>query len=110
MQTAVAARPDAGASAEGPVQDLERSLLYAKKHLHAVQAETHILKVKELKLLDIHKSLERQVAVLSTELCPAQVELVQLALQCNGGCGRVNKLTVEGKGTVALQVKAIENL
>lgn len=78
IQAAVAALADADASAAGPVQELERSLLSAEKDLRAVQAEWRTLRAKGSLLLEICRSLKGQVAELGAELSATQAELGNL--------------------------------
>lgn len=57
-----AGNADAGASAAGRLKELERSLLWEEEDLLDMKTEIRTLRTKELQLLDMHKSLDGQVA------------------------------------------------
>lgn len=75
-----------------------------------MQAEWRTLRANESPLLEIRKSLQGKVEVLSAEHRGARAELTELTLQSDGAHGHVNTLAAKHDAAFALEVTVIGNL
>lgn len=110
IQVTVVAGADAGVSVAGLMKELERICLSAEKDLLAVQAERCTVRGKESPPLNICQTLERQVAVLLTELQGSKAKLEDLTLQHDGTRVRRSTSSSEHDTAAAHECTAIGNM